>query len=363
MLPTPAMRSSPVALTGGTLCFDRAGTRLLVVEPQAISVVDVAARRTTRLPAFVDARAVAGFDDQLWIATRDDQLVRTAPGGRVLGAPVALPFAGRGQLAPAPCGPAAAVWSSATPTALIDDFGTVVSTELDRELRSVGLWTLGAIATAWDSRRLGYGNEGRHPYELEVAAILGMGAGLAPEYLTAARDSLAAHERTLAGDPTWRARGTAVGDLMSELGLGDRAVDVLLVIAAAALLAETARLYGILANDAGRPLVDEALVQQVLAARYDRHDLAEELDPRAPLVRLGVVQISSRRPRPFAELTVDPVVLDRLRAIPPDLGAATAVRTSATDLGALEIKRAALEAKPLTGDEIMTIAKGPGGHA
>jgi hypothetical protein len=61
------------------LCFDRAGTRLVVVEPEAIAIVDVAAHPTTRLPFFVDARAVAGFEHQLWIATRDDQLVRTDP--------------------------------------------------------------------------------------------------------------------------------------------------------------------------------------------------------------------------------------------------------------------------------------------
>ena len=38
---------------------------------------------------------------------------------------------------------------------------------------------------------------------------------------------------------------------MTEFGLGHRAVDVLLVIAAAALHGEAARLYGILANDPG----------------------------------------------------------------------------------------------------------------
>src|ERR1041385_5938808 len=94
------MKASPIALVGATMCFDRAGTRLIVVQSEAIAVVDVAAHRTTRLPFFVDARAAAGFDDQLWIATRDDQLVRTDLGGRVLGETVALPFASRCQLAP-----------------------------------------------------------------------------------------------------------------------------------------------------------------------------------------------------------------------------------------------------------------------
>ncbi|HEV7553838.1 MAG TPA: ATP-binding protein, partial [Kofleriaceae bacterium] len=215
--------------------------------------------------------------------------------------------------------------------------------ELERELRSVALWTLGAITEAWDSRRLGYGNEGRHPYELEVAAILGMGAGLAPEYVAAARDSLADHETAIAADPEWRGPSTPIGELMAELGLGHRAIDIVLVIAAAVLRGDTARLYGILANDPGRPLVDELLVHHVLAARHDRHDVALELDPRAPLVRLGIVQIANRRARPFAELSLDPVILDRLRAIPPDLGAATSVRRSTAELASLDIPRDVLD--------------------
>jgi len=209
---------------------------------------------------------------------------------------------------------------------------------LDRELQRVSLWTLGAIATAWDTRRLGYGNEGRHPHELEVAALLGMGAGFAPEYVASAAEALAAHE------PADRGPGTPVGELMRELGLDDRAIDVMLVIAAASLRGEIARLYGILANDAGRPLVDDTLVQQVLASRHDRHDLADELDPRAPLVRLGIVQVSTRRPRPFAELTIDPVIADRLRAIPVGLGAATTVHVSTRAVATLDVARDVLEA-------------------
>src|SRR5262249_10276454 len=89
-------------------------------------------------------------------------------------------------------------------------------------------------------------------------------------------------------------------------------------------------------------VVDELLVQQVLEPRHDRHAVATALDPRAPLVRLGIVHIAAWRPRPFAELTVDPVVLDRLRAVEPDLGAATALRTSARALASLDIPRGVL---------------------
>jgi len=208
---------------------------------------------------------------------------------------------------------------------------------LDRELRGIALLALRAITTAWDTRSLGYGNEGRHPYELEVCAILGLGGGFAAEHVAAAAEQLAAHEAEIANDPELRALATPVGALVAELGLSARAVDILLVIAAASLRGEIARLFGILSNDAGRPIVDELLVQQVLSGRHDRYDVAAELDPRSPLVRLGIVQVSGTRARPFAELTIDPVVLDRLRAEPPELGAGTVVRAADCELDALDI--------------------------
>ncbi len=214
---------------------------------------------------------------------------------------------------------------------------------LDLELRRIQLWALAAIAEGWDTRRIGYGNEGRHPYELEVAAILGLNHGHASEHLAAARGALADHEELLAARPGRRDASTPLGRLVTELGLSPRAVDVLLVIAAPALVGETARLYGILANDASRPHADELVVQQVLAGRHARRDLAAELDPRSPLVRLGLVHLSARRPRPFAELSVDPVVLDLLTATAPDLGDAITLRTSELALADLAIPRAALD--------------------
>jgi len=211
--------------------------------------------------------------------------------------------------------------------------------QLDRELHRVALWTLRAITTGWDSRRIGYGNEGKHPYELEVAAILGMNSGHATEYVAAAHERLEAHEARIAGDPQWRSSDTPVGALIAELGLTPRAIDVLLVIAAGALWGEIARLHGILANDAGRANIDELVVQLVLAAHHDRHDIAAELEPRAPLVRLGLVQVSTRRAPPFAELSVDPVVLDLLRGRPPELGEATTVRGADRALATLDLAR------------------------
>ena len=156
------------------------------------------------------------------------------------------------------------------------------------------------------------------------------------DHVAAAAEELVVHELAIAAEPAWRAATTPIGALVAELGLTARAVDILLVIAATSLRGEIARLYGILSNDAGRPVVDELLVQQVLAGRHDRYDVAAELDPKAPLVRLGLVQVAGKR-RPFAELTVDAVVLDRLRAEPPNLGAATAIRTADCALDQLDL--------------------------
>jgi hypothetical protein len=564
------------SLQGTTLVFSRSGRHLIAAEPDGISIVDRDHSRTTRL-AIANARAVAGFDDQVWIASHDDQLIRTELGGRVFGEPCALPFTTRAILLPAPCGAPAAVWASLPHVALIDDLGQTARTELAeadvvipltgrrfvvargsrlvlpsglvtpllpnttvlggavmadgkavtllvaqggcrhlvivslgtghvvqryacpssnvrlairrgiaiaqleprvlwaldlnagrdlgtialdrdvddvaidpdgrqlairdddggiafhelaellrrpvvvaeevpahdepveaepaietsavdvrivhapandevqapftcpplaalaprvrppaidreearsqlaRELHSVSLWTLAAISSAWDTRRLGYGNEGKHPYELEVAAILGLSSGFAGDYVEAARDRNHEHEQALAMDPRWRAIDTPVGALAAEFGLGERAVEILMVIAAASLRGEIARLYGILGNDAGRAAVDELLVHQVLASRHAREDLATELDPRAPLVRLGIVHVATKRARPFAELTVEPVILDRLRAVAPDPGVATTIRGATCEPSALDIPRVALAAaacelaKPPTG--------------
>ena len=213
------------------------------------------------------------------------------------------------------------------PIALVEPVERPVALELlDLEIRTVALWTLRAIAQAWDTRRLGYGNEGDHPFEHEVAALLGMNEGFAPDYVAAAREHLATHSVELTGDT--RRAGTPLGALAIELELSPLALDILLVVAAPAVWSEAARLYGILANDPGRPLVDEALVEQILGERASRHEIAAELDPRAPLVRLGVIGVDTKRARPFAALAVDPIVLARLRREVPDLGLGVTARGS-----------------------------------
>jgi hypothetical protein len=209
--------------------------------------------------------------------------------------------------------------------------------ELDREVRTVMLWTLRAISNAWDTRRLTYGNEGHHPYEHEVAGLVGHGLGFAPDHMAAAQTALAEHEATLAKDPAHRSAATPLAELIEEFGLSPAAIDVLLAIAAPSLHGPVARLYGILGNDPGRAMVDELLVQGVLAERVSGHDVAAELEARAPLVRLGIVDVKQALPRPFAALEINPVVLSRLRGEPFDLGMAPVVRGADRAFAAIEL--------------------------
>ncbi|HEV7554597.1 MAG TPA: hypothetical protein VGO00_04020, partial [Kofleriaceae bacterium] len=572
------MKASPtVTLLGSALTFDRCGTSLIAVEADAISIVELGARaRTLRLP-IADARAVVGFDDQLWIVTHDDALLRVDRFGHPIGQMETLPFCPRAHLEPAPCGPPAAIWGSEL--ALIDDFGEIARTELaepdlalpltgrrfvtvrgtklvlpsglvvslapnttvlggvvmsdgkrvtllvahggarqlvvislgtgqiaqrcampsmtvriatrrgvaiaqpesrvlsvldlqagrelgsvrfdhdvddfaidpdgrrvatrakdgsielheladllrpatpagepiadepevitsaprvdvapsavvtaelrtplssakltsldprvrpgaidvgearrqlDRELRTVSLWSLGAIACAWDSRKLGYGNEGKHPYELEVGAILGMNRGFAEDYIAAAHVELGELEQAISVDARWRSAETPVGSLVHELALDPLELDIMLVVAAPALAGGIARLYGILANDVARSGADELLVQELLDGRHDAHAIAAALDPHSRLVRLGIIQISGKRARPFAELTVDQVILDRLRAVPPSLGSATTIRVSDRELDDLDIPRdvvdAAITGLARSGTAARLVVRGP----
>ena len=210
--------------------------------------------------------------------------------------------------------------------------------ELDRELRSVTLWAARAISQAWDARRLAYGNEGDHPYEHEVAGLVGSGLGFARDHVAAANAALAKHEALLAGDPGHRSASTPMAELREEFGLSTTAIDVLLAIAAPSLRGAVARLYGILGNDPGRAMVDELLVESVLADRVSGEAIAGELEAGMPLVRLGIVDIKKAgRPRPFAALEVDAVVLSRLRGAPIDLGVASTVHVADRELAALEL--------------------------
>lgn len=170
-----------------------------------------------------------------------------------------------------------------------------------------------AIAVGWDSRRIAYKNEGEHPFEAEVAALLGVGAGHAPEHVAVADELVRREEATLAADPLRRAGRAPLERLAAEIGANPVALDIVRVVAAPQLRGETTRLYGILANDPARALCDELLVTQILAGRHGRHAIARELEPDRPLVGLGVVRVDGDRRRPFAGLSLDAAALARLR--------------------------------------------------
>src|SRR5690606_8653864 len=154
------------------------------------------------------------------------------------------------------------------------------------ELRRVELRALLAIAHGWDSGRIAYANESRHPQELEAAAILSpeTAAGRAREHLEMARAALAEHERVLASDESRRAVSTPLGALAAELQLSPLAIDILLVVLGPRVRGELRRVYGILANEPSRATVDELLIEQILAdTDQDRSDIAHELEPDSPL--------------------------------------------------------------------------------
>ncbi|HET9991418.1 MAG TPA: hypothetical protein VFQ65_22965, partial [Kofleriaceae bacterium] len=124
------MRASPTFLHSSKLAFDRAGKQLLVIEPDAIAVVDLEHSKTLRIEEPL-ARAVIGFDDQIWIATREDRLARYTPTGELIGTPAVLPFADPESFAPAPCGEPAALWGDVG--FRVED-GHLVRTELVAEM-------------------------------------------------------------------------------------------------------------------------------------------------------------------------------------------------------------------------------------
>ena len=87
-------------------------------------------------------------------------------------------------------------------------------------------------------------------------------------------------------------------ELAVEFGLSDIASKVLAVAAAPTLRGEIARLYGVLANDEGRPICDRYLIELLLGGQDCnlRNQVAAELDADAPLVKYGLVRVLPRQP-------------------------------------------------------------------
>jgi predicted kinase len=137
-------------------------------------------------------------------------------------------------------------------------------------------------------------------------------------YLDDLRAWVAALCRPAGGDPAADAEATAAFarwrdgaphvELADRLGLSPLAGTLLVLAAAPQIWGELARSYGQVSADPARPLVDELLLAQLLGAdAVARVELARELDDDAPLIRSGAIE-RGRGTRPYAALTVHPVI-------------------------------------------------------
>jgi hypothetical protein len=196
---------------------------------------------------------------------------------------------------------------TATPTATAEQIAHAV----ELRLQLFGALTAAAIADAWDTGRITKPDPMRPPFADEVGGLLRIASGRQPDELMTAIVRLRSIEELVVGAD--RERGphlTPLDVLAIDCDLSSTAVAILFAIVAPRLRGELARLFGILANDPGRPLVDEHLLGQLLGQLLggDPALLARELDGDRPLRRYGLVQVGPGE-RPFAALTVDPLVV------------------------------------------------------
>jgi hypothetical protein len=181
---------------------------------------------------------------------------------------------------------------------------------LDVRMQWIGARVAAAIADAWDSGRIVHSNPLGLPYAEEVAGILRLASGLAPDQLAETVARAQAAEAMLGiADRGRHGRLTPLDVLARDFELSPLAVQILLVVCGPQLRGDYARLYGILANDPGRPLVDEQLVGQILAvgAPAQLAAIGRELDADRPLRRYGLINVGNGS-RPFCALTVEPLV-------------------------------------------------------
>jgi hypothetical protein len=186
---------------------------------------------------------------------------------------------------------------------LLDSYRGVVQALLGR-----------AIARAWDEGRLSLPNEGPLPFHTEVKGLLGNAANRARgDVESAERQVLAARAALRASEASLGGQVSPLNHLAAEMGLSGIAQLILLIVAAPALWGDLARLFGIVANDENRPLVDEHIIGQLLDGDVQSFDVARELDRDAPLVRHGLIDVGAGKMRPFLSLRCEPVVLRILR--------------------------------------------------
>ena len=200
-----------------------------------------------------------------------------------------------------------------TPDATPDE----IAQAIDLRLQLIGARVAAAIAEAWDTGRISRPDPTRHPFADEIAGLLQLTSGRASSELTAALERLrATEELVLASERARGGRLMPLDVLARDFSLTPVAIAVLFAIVAPRLRGELARLYGILANDPGRPVVDEMLLVQLLGPRF-AHDIARELDGDRPLRRYGLVSVGAGE-RPFGALSVDPLIVRYIANLPAD---------------------------------------------
>jgi hypothetical protein len=178
---------------------------------------------------------------------------------------------------------------------------------LDLHLRLIGALANVAVATAWDEGRIITAAPDRPPFAEELGGLLRITRGLRAAELAEAYDRLRDEDQHVDAARAARdGRATPLEALTRDFGLSPLASILLFAIAAPRLRGELARVYGILANDPGRPLVDEHLLALLLGEKPQL--VASELDADRPLRRHGLVQLGAGT-RPFATLTVEPLVV------------------------------------------------------
>jgi hypothetical protein len=190
------------------------------------------------------------------------------------------------------------------------------ATVLEHHLDFIAALVVRAIAEGWDTGRINRVADD-HPYLTEILGIIGATTGRAQAHLGAAQERVATkHEQLLALVRGLGGHVAPLTRLAAEFSLTPLATQILMVIAAPLLRGELARLYGILASDPARPIVDELLVHQILRSHASRSQIMRELDRDAPLQRFGLVHNARSAPRPFRALTPDALVIRHLRDLP-----------------------------------------------
>jgi hypothetical protein len=280
---------------------------LELVRPDALTATTATSSELTDEPAPSSLTAPAASP-----AASDDATAETTNG--TVHELAAVPVAEEPQETPAP-DPAEEEPFPEAPLVRLDPVSVVptattseIVQAIDLRLQLIGARVAAAIAESWDTGRISRPDPARHPFADEVAGLLHLTTGRASGELGVALERLrAVEDLVISAERSRGGRLTPLDVLARDFTLTPVAVAVLFAIVAPRLRGELARLYGILANDPGRPVVDELLLVQILGSSFS-HQIARELDGDRPLRKYGLVRVGAGE-RPFGSLTVDPLIV------------------------------------------------------